>query len=836
MTTQFGKFQLLKKIAAGGMAEIHLAKQRGMEGFEKLVVIKMILPNLVSNNEFVQMFLDEARLAAKLNHPNIVQIFDMGKAGGTFFIAMEYIQGENLRAIVKACRKSGRTMPIEHTVKIISQAAEGLYYAHSKTDVAGNPLNIVHRDISPQNIMVSFDGVVKVVDFGIAKAATQYQETRAGVLKGKYSYMSPEQCTGQPVDARSDIFALGIVLWELATGTRLYKQSSELMILKEITEGVVPPPRQINQQVPAELEAIILKALAKSTAHRFPDSLQMHLALEEFLKNQQLTSSTVHLSAFMRGLFPDRLEMLQKLEEAQASGDSLQSFLFDDVAFEEGSGTGGAQTPSQPSRASSTPGSKPLYPRPTTGVSRVGPLPSGTPQPRPLPTGTPRPQPSPATHVAGPASRGERRTRALLVTVLAVMLLVVGGLGFLLWDRLGGGGTVEPGTTDAGAGPSAAGTGAIYVTSIPDGGAVAIDGNPRCTAPCAVKELPVGSFLSLTVSLPGHRPWTTQFKIEDPADQRQFNARLEVIGAAGKGSVQVFTDPPGASVSVDGRPAPGVTPLTVRELEAGREHSLVASLKGRTSWRQSFQVKPDEVLRLEGKLPQASVSPPPPGAKTAVLSFRSSPPGARFFVAGEPVGASTQLDPGRSYALGAKLKGYEEWTDLVEPKSGERRTITARLTRTGGEEPRVPPPGGDAKARLTLDSEPWSVVFLNGEKIGQTPISDLVIPAGSHQLRLVNGELNVSKTLTIEAKPGQVVRQRIEFGKGTLVVKAKPWAHVFIGARKLGTTPFEPKELYEGTYKVRLENPTVQDSVTKTVTIKAGQQALLEHDFLAGQN
>jgi serine/threonine-protein kinase len=325
MGQQFGKFQLLKKIATGGMAEIHLAKQRGMEGFEKLVVIKMILPHLANNQEFVQMFLDEARIAARLNHPNIVQIFDLGRAGGTYFIAMEYIQGENLRTIAKAARKAGKPLPLGHIVKIMSQACEGLYYAHTKQDTSGKPLNIVHRDISPQNILVSFDGVTKLVDFGIAKAATQVQETRSGVLKGKYAYMSPEQCLGRPVDARSDIFATGIVLWELATGTRLYRMSSELMILKEITEGRVVPPREVNQSIPAELEAIILKALEKDPKNRFQDAIQMHLALEEFMRNAQLSSSAVHLAGYLRDLFPDRLESLRKIEEAQAAGDSLES-------------------------------------------------------------------------------------------------------------------------------------------------------------------------------------------------------------------------------------------------------------------------------------------------------------------------------------------------------------------------------------------------------------------------------------------------------------------------------------------------------------------------------
>ncbi|RLB54324.1 MAG: protein kinase, partial [Deltaproteobacteria bacterium] len=353
------------------MAEIHIAKQRGMEGFEKIVVIKTILPHLVSNQEFVQMFLDEARIAARLTHPNIVQIYDLGRVANNYFIAMEYVQGENLRQVARACRKNGRLIPVEHTVKIISQACEGLHYAHNKTDPAGQPLNIVHRDISPQNILVSFEGVAKIVDFGIAKAATQYQETRAGVLKGKYSYMSPEQCTGQPIDGRSDIFSMGIVLWELVTGVRLYKRDSELMILKDITEGNVPSPRQVNQRIPAELEAIILKCLEKNPPDRFQTALELHLALEQFLKNQDLTSSTVHISAFMRSLFADKLENLRKIEQAQAAGQRLEEFLFDDIEQSD------VYTPgTTPARQTTTPvsavsGSQPIIPKPTTGVSRM---------------------------------------------------------------------------------------------------------------------------------------------------------------------------------------------------------------------------------------------------------------------------------------------------------------------------------------------------------------------------------------------------------------------------------------------------------------------------------
>ena len=441
MVRQFGKFQLLKKIATGGMAEIHIAKQRGMEGFEKIVVIKMILPHLANNADFVNMFLDEARIAARLTHPNIVQIYDLGRAAGTYFIAMEYVQGENLRTIAKAARKRGGPVPLEHTVKVASQACEGLHYAHMKTDTSGNPLHIVHRDVSPQNILVSFEGMIKLVDFGIAKAVTQYAETKAGILKGKYSYMSPEQCKGRQIDNRSDVFSMGIVLWELATGVRLYKKSSELMILKEITEGKVTPPREINQQIPAELEAIILKALEKHPDNRFQDGQQMHLALEEFMKNRGLTSSTVHLSAYMRELFKGKLDGLRKIEEAQAAGDSLESMLFDDINLEDEMyvpGTG--LTPSQASPVS-TP-SQALYPKPTTGVSRLGPAPD-------LP--------------------GKGKTKNILLGALLVVLLgVLGTLGYLIYSQMTKPEPRPP--ADAGV-PVVPGKGVIHVTSTPTGAA-----------------------------------------------------------------------------------------------------------------------------------------------------------------------------------------------------------------------------------------------------------------------------------------------------------------------------------------------------------------------------
>ena len=226
---QLGKYTLLRALASGGMAKVYLAIQRAVAGFEKLVVIKRILPDLARDPAFVDMLLSEARTAATLNHPNIVQTFDVGEAEGTYYIAMEHINGEDIRSVVRAMKRANVTeFPVEHTLSIILGCCAGLAYAHEKKDLEGNPIHIVHRDISPQNVLITFTGDVKIVDFGIAKTADAAigERTQAGQLKGKVPYMSPEQASGKEVDHRSDIFAVGIMLFELTTGRRLFKAKS----------------------------------------------------------------------------------------------------------------------------------------------------------------------------------------------------------------------------------------------------------------------------------------------------------------------------------------------------------------------------------------------------------------------------------------------------------------------------------------------------------------------------------------------------------------------------------------------------------------------------------
>jgi serine/threonine protein kinase len=303
----YGNYQLIKRLAMGGMAQIYLARQRGAEGFEKKVVVKRILPHLAENQEFVQMFLDEARIAARLNHPNIVQIFDLGAQDDSFFIAMEYIHGEDLRRVWKKADRAGTPIPVPLVCRIIIEACAGLDYAHKKTDANGKPLGIVHRDISPQNILLTFEGRVKVVDFGIAKAADQATVTRSGVLKGKYSYMSPEQAAGQKLDCRSDIFALGVVLYELLTCSRLFKRATDMATLQAVAECDILPPSQLNPRVPKDLDALVMKALTRRPEERFSEAAQLQLALEDWLVGHQRPSSSAHVAEFMKNLYAARL-------------------------------------------------------------------------------------------------------------------------------------------------------------------------------------------------------------------------------------------------------------------------------------------------------------------------------------------------------------------------------------------------------------------------------------------------------------------------------------------------------------------------------------------------
>jgi eukaryotic-like serine/threonine-protein kinase len=320
----FGPYQLLKKLATGGMAEVFLARHSGIEGFQRLLVVKRILPHLADDPEFVQMFLNEARIAARFSHPNIAQIYDLGEANGTYFIAMEFVHGEDLGRVMRKAWSSGQWIARPLAIRIVASACEALYYAHTRNDERGVPLRVVHRDISPQNILISFDGSVKLVDFGIAKAADAQSMTRSGAIKGKFAYMSPEQASGKPLDARSDIFAAGLVLYELLTGVRPLKRDNEIATLQAALECKIEPPSKVAD-VPAELDSVVMSALTHAADDRYRDARVFQMALEELLVQQRWVATSVQLSELMAALFRDRLEQEAQLGYPAPSEESVQS-------------------------------------------------------------------------------------------------------------------------------------------------------------------------------------------------------------------------------------------------------------------------------------------------------------------------------------------------------------------------------------------------------------------------------------------------------------------------------------------------------------------------------
>lgn len=525
---QLGKYTLLRRLASGGMAELFLALHRSMAGFEKLIVIKRILPSMNQNRSFIEMLLHEARIAATLSHPNVVQIFDVGQAEGTHFIAMEHIHGEDIQSIVKAMKKKGLTeFPVEHTLSILLGTCAGLAYAHEKRDLDGRPLSIVHRDISPRNIVVSFTGDVKIVDFGIAKSGVEPgEETDPGHLKGKAPYMSPEQAAGQEIDWRSDIFAAGVVLFELTTGRRLFKGASEFETLKLIVDKEYPRPEDVKPGYPKELSRIVMRALAKDREARYQSARDMQADLEAFARHERVPVSQVSLTTWMAWLFEDKLA-----QQKEALSDVKQ--LADVIAAQHG-----------PS----------LYDGGTgTGAANAA-----------LSTMPPPPQ------------------RSALPYAVAVAALALGA-GALLYTQREAGARREAQAATASAPASVAREpreareprGTLSITSKPAGAAIWLNGDLRPErTPARLTNLPLGAALQIKLAHEGFEAYRAEIALSEAEPDRWLAAELR----AGTATVKLEVEPP-PTVWVDGKVWKGDR-REITDLGAGEEHTLVLSAPG----------------------------------------------------------------------------------------------------------------------------------------------------------------------------------------------------------------------------------------------------------------
>lgn len=348
---KIGRYELLGRVGAGGMAELFLARARGLEGFEKLWVLKRMLPHSVSDDSLVSLFLNEARIAAQLEHPNVVHVSDIGFAGDSHYFAMEHVHGADLRRVFDAARSSGG-LGIDAALTIVIGVCSGLQHAHNKRGPDGHALGIVHRDVSLSNVLVSFDGAVKLADFGIAHVAGHGDRKDGGLLRGKAGYMSPEQSRGEALDRRSDVFALGIVLWELTTGHRMFGEQDPDATMGRISRGDVPSPRSVVPDFPEGLEAIVMKALAHDADARFADAEDLQLALEAYAREGKIAISAVTVARRMRVLFAGEVA---RWTEAENKGQTLAEHLTRSLTLQP-SEVRSAPGPSLPVFVSTGPG------------------------------------------------------------------------------------------------------------------------------------------------------------------------------------------------------------------------------------------------------------------------------------------------------------------------------------------------------------------------------------------------------------------------------------------------------------------------------------------------
>jgi serine/threonine-protein kinase len=331
---KFGPYTLYHKIASGGMAEIYLARTGGLQGFEKFLILKMIHPKWSQDAKFISMLIEEAKLAVTLNHTNIAQIFDLGKQNDLYYIAMEYVEGRDLFQILVRSSERDTYLPFDAAAFIAEQVASALHYAHSRCDAQGQSLRLIHRDVSPQNIIVSYNGEVKLIDFGIAKATMRPGETQVGVIKGKFYYMSPEQAWGRPLDHRTDIFSLGICLHEMLTGQMLYAEDNQMLLLEKVRAAEIPRPSQYRAGVPVELEEIVMKALAKDPSHRFQSGYEFQRALTEYLHRRSPGFTNNRVARTMWDLFPESTQAQLQAQNRMTNRDFAHQRPPDSVIFD----------------------------------------------------------------------------------------------------------------------------------------------------------------------------------------------------------------------------------------------------------------------------------------------------------------------------------------------------------------------------------------------------------------------------------------------------------------------------------------------------------------------
>jgi eukaryotic-like serine/threonine-protein kinase len=757
---EFGEYRLLKKLAQGGMAEIFLAQdKRGA-----ICALKRILPHLAHEESFIRMFIDEARIVSHLDHPNIAGVYDQGKHAGYYYIAMEFVQGHSLLAVSERAKSMKIPLPRGLLSYIVGELLGGLGCAHSARDAKGRHLGIVHRDVTPQNVIISYDGDVKLIDFGVAKARARLTQTEAGFTKGKLSYMSPEQARGEELDARSDLFSVGIILYEITTNTRLFNKEGPGGILGAIVNDPVPPPTLKVKNFPKQLESIVMKGLEKDVHRRWQSAEEMREALMRYARNEQPAPGKQRLKDLIYDLFgaPESQKEIEQAkaaqeptpEEAIAHGAPVRASIKGRTAADDSDP--GVVPAQRLESIDETRMMRPDYDVAPSGMSRKVEVTSdGTPIVQiPIPAGRVSvPEPKVPTRVklarflealASDLRVSWRQHRArwigiafgstgMLLLMFAWLVIGFGRIGGWMADTAQSAREIKQSaglsdeSFDAGLRPTV-----LRLSSDPPGAHITIDGvGMGMVTPADLVELPTGRALEIELSLAGYRVGKDAITLFPDQGTKEISVTLEKQA----GGLLVRSEPDGATITIDGQKK-GPAPQSIEGLTAGRSVTVRATKKGYKSASTIVQVPDGEVrdVLLTLDVDQMQI----PGGR---LSVKTSPPGCAIFVDDGFVGNSPLggLDkrPG-SYQVKAECENYGAESRTVIIDSGKTAEISFAMKPT-------------VFGYLTIRPVPaqGTVISINGQRVS-LPVEFLKVIPGRHDIVCENRSLNAKKALSID--------------------------------------------------------------------------------------
>ncbi|WP_158542284.1 serine/threonine protein kinase [Lujinxingia litoralis] len=776
---KLGRYELTRRLAKGGMGEIYLARARGAGGFEKRVIIKTILPHLAEEEEFVTKFLDEGRIVVQLTHGNIVPVFDMGEQDGEYFIAMEYVDGLDLREVLKRLHSRGQELAVELALHIASEVCKGLGYAHRKTDPVGQPLAIVHRDVSPSNVLISREGEIKIIDFGIARAAGRLSQTANGRIQGKCCYMSPEQTRGQALDHRSDIFATGVVLYEMLTGQRPFEGRSDLESLELVRRCEFDPPGVLRPEIPDEVDRIIVRALAPTPDERYQDIEDLYVDLQHAIYAVGRAVTSQGLAQALKEVFaaepeataaPRNLDEALELELARLGSETSAPALHTGTA-PRGPSPGALLSPGQADAIAHAPTASRQLPAPSPTPATRALAPTPTPEP-PTPTPPSAPEPDledapadrspggapalPDTH-APPVETQRRRWLGPLLVAVAALLIAT----FML-----------PGMRQA----------ELQLESDPPGATIRLDGEElagRRTPQTLTLE--PGDY-RIELALDGHQ--ARNFRVQlAPGERVKLQGQDLHLAPelAPDRTFTITTQPERALVTANGEEL-GEAPVSLT-LSQGDVAALSAAYEGCSSayYTLSYGHQRETVslslsclqeralaeLRrppIDG-VPSVRDDAPPtvmgrPRARERTLRLAPAPPEAELFLNGKSLGSGArqiQLTPGTPALIEARAPGFEPLRRQLRAERIHSKELVLNLS---------PLPQGCLNFRAIYPAH--NEIAIDGAwlKGRHMTLRNHPLSVGNHRITVRNPEAGKEEHFTVQVEPGEECAHLVVWDEG----------------------------------------------------------------------